>query len=121
MNPEVSQLYPAAFSDAFISKRLAPTFGRIMFNYTKVARELSKSEQPLSECKCRTLFRREFRPGGGCVRTGNMKLVALKQLRKTFEYGARLRTRNPQYDPLQAIERAPDSHILQDMERDTRK
>jgi hypothetical protein len=105
-------LLPSPITDFVISRKLSAKIATKVFNYTKVARELPPpvSENP-ADCPCRTLFSKAFRPKGGCVRTGSMRIVALSSLRRLLSYGASFRTKQPVYDPLVAIKVCLNDYI----------
>jgi hypothetical protein len=108
---DVQNLLPEPLTDFIISRKLSDTIGRTVFNYSEVARNLPKPFTPEALCPCRQLFPRDFRPKGGCVKTGSLRIITLSSLRNLLSYGARFRSRRMNYDPLIAIEKCLNRYI----------
>ncbi|HVW97146.1 MAG TPA: hypothetical protein VHA56_14340 [Mucilaginibacter sp.] len=110
---ESKSLFPADTSildDVSVVRKLVKPLGRTMFNYSKVARNLGDAEGNADSCTCRRLFKQAFRPGDGCVLTGDAHIVESSNLRRLIMLGPKVRT-HVAADPMEAISIALDSFV----------
>jgi hypothetical protein len=96
--------------DVRVVRRLIPPIGKLIFNYSKVARDLQRDDLNEADCPCRQLFDERFRPEQGCVLTGDVNIVRLCGLRQLLMYGPRFRVRMDA-EPMAALSSALDEFI----------
>ncbi len=103
--PSILAHLPDSFAEEMaelqIAKKLVAPIGRDILNFSPVARELPHVRSG-EQCYCRTVFDSSFRPGGGCVRTGDVRIIDDAALRQLVTFGPRFRE-HAQENPLDAI------------------
>lgn len=120
--PELRALLPARykdelFDDLVVCRRLVRPIGTTIFNFSSVSKRLPALPQPNEQCVCRQIFAAQYRPGGGCVRTGDLSIVRREDVRRLLELGPRFRTVAPtQPDTLQAVKDALEGFVARYVE-----
>lgn len=92
-----------------ICNPLTDGIGRLIFNYSKVARNLADPEPGLA-CPCSTLFPTAQRGPSGCVLSGDLSFIPMPFLRRRMELGPKFRE-NTHVDPMDCIREGLDSFI----------
>jgi hypothetical protein len=96
VDPDVKALLPDGYSDYFsdenfvVCKSLKTPIRNVVFNYSRVARDMSRKYPSAEHCPCRK-FPSRFRPEAGCVLTGDLQIVTHHQLRKVLSFGPNFR------------------------------
>lgn len=107
---EIRDLFPDAFPEVVIAKRLTNPISCRVLNYSKTSRNLR--QQKGRACRCRQLFDKKFRTLDNCVYTGDLGCVKDVTLRSILSHGLRFRT-NVKPQPLLAVSAALSEFISQ--------
>ena len=112
-NPEVKGLLPntvlrAWDDDTFtVAKKLTVPIRHKVMNYRKVEHSSSMVWKD-SDCMCRRMFSADFRPRGGCVLTGDLRVVKHDKLRQLLECGPNFRDKTLECNALTAVKEGAD-------------
>jgi hypothetical protein len=108
--PEIHQLLPEQakpeMDNMLIVNTLVEPIHRIIFNFTKVARDLSPTLVATSECGCGALFAQQYE---GHVFTGDLSIIKCTPVSNLLKFGPRFRTYTPA-KPLDMLRRALEQY-----------